>query len=78
MEIDRPSRSDTKSRIGRLLRRYAPARSLRMARNRGPKAPLGTLGGRAAQVEVPQSGQIRRWSWYSSTTGQMGGTSATW
>src|SRR4051794_19669009 len=49
-----------------------------MARRRGPKAPVGTPGGRAAQVEVRQRGQWSRWSRYSSTTGQTGGTSATW
>ena len=48
-----------------------------MARSRGPKAPAGTPGGRAAQVEVRHRGQFRRWSRYSSTTGWTGGTSAT-
>ena len=49
-----------------------------MARRRGPKAPAGTPGGRAAQVEVRHRGHSRRWSRYSSTTGWTGGTSATW
>src|SRR5512143_3719422 len=49
-----------------------------MARSRGPNAPVGTPGGKVAQVEVPHRGQRRRGSRYSSTTGWMGGTSATW
>ena len=49
-----------------------------MARSRGPNAPVGTPGGRVAQVEVRHRGQVRRWSRYSSTTARTGGTSATW
>ena len=47
-----------------------------MALSRGPNAPPGTPGGRSAQVEMPQPGQTKRWSRYSSTTGRTGGTSA--
>jgi hypothetical protein len=48
-----------------------------MARSRGPNAPVGTPGGKVAQVEVRQRGQVRRWSRYSSTVSRTGGTSVT-
>src|SRR3954453_21956826 len=49
-----------------------------MARSRGSNAPVGTPGGKVAQVEVRQRRHVKRWSRYSSTTGWTGGSSATW
>ena len=41
------------------------------------KDPVGTPGGKVAQVVSPQPGQVKRWSRYSSTIGWILGSSAT-
>jgi len=64
--------------LGRALTQpIAPGQQAEHGVQAGPKAPVGTPGVTAPQVEVPHRGQHRRWSRYSVTTGWTGGLSAT-
>ena len=64
------NQNDPTSQGGSPGRRQAPM-------SPGDDAPAGTPGGSFAQVVVRQRGHLSRWSRYSSTTGWIGGTSAT-
>src|SRR2546430_7006400 len=61
----------------RFDRRYAPVHSAATAWARGPYIPVGTPAGHAAWVASPQAGQTNRCTWYSVTTGRIGGISTT-
>ena len=45
VEIDRPNKSASSCRTGRLPNRYTPDSNPTIADNRGPKAPVGVPGG---------------------------------
>jgi hypothetical protein len=77
VEIESVNRSAAICRIGRLLRRYAPANTASTAWRYGPKHPIGTPAGNVPQVVARQAEQVRRWSRYSSTIGSILGNSAT-
>src|SRR3954447_6167671 len=78
VEIDRPNRSASSGRTGRLPNRYTPESNPTIADNRGPKAPAGVAGGGTPVVRLPQRRQVNVCWRYSVTWGRIGGISATW